>query len=195
MRRNKATLNQIHFDDLYRDNPDPWGYEGSGDNAKKYAETIKILTQERYENVLEIGCSNGLFTELLANKSDQLLAIDISEEPLKAAKNRLSTNTNVTFKKAFIPDSFPKGSYDLIVLSEVGYYLNLRDLVDTKNLIRDHLKFGGQLLLVHSYNLTEARPLSSNQVHEVFLRDEAFTAKSGFKSDDYRLDFLQKNKA
>ncbi len=192
MRKNKSTLSQQYFDERYKESVAVSGSGISEENQKKNTQILKALKQEHYENVLEIGCSDGVLTELLAERSTKLLAIDISELAVEAAKKMLADQKNVTIKKASIPDSFPVGNYDLIIINEVGYYLSLRDLVETKNTLKNNLNSGGELLLAHSTDFEEDNPMSGNQVHEVFLRDEVFTLINSINTDGFRLDIFKK---
>ncbi len=193
MKKDTSTLSQQYFDNLYTANRDPWDFEKSEYERKKYAKTIDSLPNQHYSSGLEVGCSIGVLTLLLAKKCDQLLSIDISEPALITARKRLINEYNVTIKKASIPDSFPAGAYDLVVMSEVGYYLNLADLIVAKQLIKENMKIGGDLILVHWTHYVEDYPLSGHQVHEVFLNDKDFESISAFKTKDYHLNVIRKN--
>ncbi len=193
MKKDPATLKQHYFDDLYNANVDPWDFEKSDYERKKYAKTIESLPKNHYDYVLEIGCSIGVLTQSLLKKCSKLLAIDISEPALETARKRLAKEANVTIKQASIPDSFPTGNYDLVLVSEVGYYLSLRDLIRSKELIKDNLRPDGDLVLVHWTHDVKDYPLSGDQVHEVFLKDPNFTPITDFRTKDYRLNVMRKN--
>lgn len=193
MKKDHSTLKQKYFDKLYTESTDPWDFEKSDYEHQKYKKTIESLPKDRYPYALEVGCSIGVLTQLLAQHCDHLLAIDISEQALETARKRLTNQSNVTVKKASIPDSFPAGKYDLVLISEVGYYLSLEDLNLAKGLIKTNLIPGGDLLLIHWTHEVEDYPLTGDQVHEVFLSDTEFTKLSDFKTADYRLDVFRKN--
>ncbi|MFC6269861.1 SAM-dependent methyltransferase [Frigoriflavimonas asaccharolytica] len=75
---NFETLRPDYFEKVYAANEDPWDFETSAYEAEKYAATITALPKDKYKNALEIGCSIGVLTELLAKKCEKLLSIDVS---------------------------------------------------------------------------------------------------------------------
>ena len=191
-----ASLPTTYFDDVYRANNDPWAFETSPYERDKYAATLAALPQERYTNAFEIGCSIGVLSEMLAQRCDHLLAVDASELPLEAARKRLEPYSQVTVRQMSIPDTFPDGQFDLILLSEVGYYLVLDDLKRLRQKLLDHLTPGGHLLLVHWTPFVPDYPLTGDQVHEQFLNiageGKPLTHVLGQRADTYRLDLFQK---
>ena len=66
------------------------------------------------------------------------------------------------------PRETPDQTFDLIVLSEVGYYLSERDLLMARDWIVNALRPGGHLLLVHWTPLVEDYPLTGDEVHDLF---------------------------
>ncbi len=86
--------------------------------------TLAALPREKYENAFEIGCSIGVLTEKLAEKCEKLLAVDVSEKAIEQAKKRCRNLSNVSFEKMHFPEEFPTDEFDLILVSEVGYYLS-----------------------------------------------------------------------
>ena len=51
-----------YFDRMYAESDDPWRFETSEYERRKYAATLAALPRARYENALEIGCSIGVLT-------------------------------------------------------------------------------------------------------------------------------------
>ena len=191
-----SSLPRTYFDDVYRASDDPWSFETSPYERAKYEATIAALPQERYRNAFEIGCSIGVLSEMLAQRCDHLLAVDASELPLKVARKRLAPYKQVIVEQTSIPDTFPDGKFDLIVLSEVGYYLALDDLKRARQQLVEHLERKGHLLLVHWTPFVHDYPLTGDQVHEQFL-DIAGAEKPlihllGQRMEKYRLDLFQK---
>lgn len=192
MKKENNSLSQEYFDNLYSANPDPWNFETSTYEREKYLKTIDSLPKNHYENVLELGCSIGVLTKLLATKCSRLLAVDISGTALATARRRLQTFKNVDFLQADISQKFPSGDYDLIVVSEVGYYLSLSDLTRAKNQIKSSLRTHGDLILVHWTHFVEDYPITGDQVHEVFLEDQELNQIMDYYTADYRLDVFTK---
>jgi hypothetical protein len=87
-----------------------------------------------------------------------------------------------------VPYEFPQEMFDLIVVSEVGYYLSLEDLQITKALILKSLKPQGDLILVHWTPKAKDYPLTGDEVHEVFLDTEGLKHLEARREEEYRLD-------
>lgn len=180
-----------YFDQLYKANNDPWNFSGSDYERLKYERTLAAVSGKRYRNTLEIGCSIGVFTELLAPFCDLLTAMDISEIPLESARKRLRDQEHVKFVRASVPAGFPAGDYDLIILSEVGYYLTENELLATKELTMRHLQNDGLCCLVHWRPKIKECDLTGDQVHALFA-DERWTPLHHEVNEQYRIDVLQR---
>ena len=191
-----TSLPTTYFDDVYRANNDPWSFETSPYERDKYAATVAALPRERYANGFEIGCSIGVLSEMLAQRCDYLLSVDASELPLETARKRLVSYPQVVFRQMSIPDEFPDESFDLIALSEVGYYLSLDSLKLLRQKLLDHLTTGGHLLLVHWTPFVPDYPLTGDQVHDQFMdiagTDKPLLHRLNQRADTYRLDLFEK---
>jgi hypothetical protein len=86
-----------HLERLYRQREDPWHYTTSVYEIQKYVETLAILPRTRYRSALEIGCSEGVFTQLAAGRSDSLLAIDSAATALERGRLRCAGRPAFTF--------------------------------------------------------------------------------------------------
>lgn len=144
-----SSRDPAHFERLYAQDADPWGFETSGYEHAKYRATIEALGAARYGRGLEIGCSIGVLTELLAGRCDALLGIDPVESALARARARCATMNHVAFARMFVPADFPAGTFDLIVCSEVLYFLAGADLLRVASLVCAALRPGGVVLLVN----------------------------------------------
>lgn len=185
----EASLPPAYFERLYTADPDPWRFASSPYEAAKYAATLAALPQERYHAALEIGCSIGVLTAQLAPRCEQLLALDVAEQALDAARERCTTQGQVTFCRAQVPHEFPSGRFDLILLSEVGYYLAWDDLARLQAGLLAALEPGGSLLLVHWTGPTNY-PLTADEVHDSFLAIPALRHLQGSRAPEYRLDLF-----
>lgn len=193
-----TTLPQSYFDDVYRANDDPWSFETSDYERQKYEATVAALPNAQYHNAFEIGCSIGVLTQMLLQRCERLLAVDASELPLKTARTRLAPYPNVTIRQMNIPAEFPDGPFDLILFSEVGYYLSKDDLARTRQLIIDSLSPNGHLLLVHWTPVVPDYPLTGDEVHDFFSQatesDGPLTHLLNQRAETYRLDLFQKRR-
>ncbi|MGB3851386.1 MAG: class I SAM-dependent methyltransferase [Tunicatimonas sp.] len=182
------SLSTEYFDDLYQQNEDPWDFETSAYERDKYVATLAALPRERYQNAFEIGCSIGVLTQQLATRCERLLAVDGSEVPLKQARQRLPDQPHVQLAQMRVPDTFPDASFDLILVSEVGYYWSWDDLAKSQQHILRTLQPGGHLLLVHWIQPTNY-PLTGDEVHDAFRRlDTQLEHQEHQRTDRYRLD-------
>ena len=157
-------LSAAYFDDLYARHDDPWGFETRWYEQRKRAITLASLPAERYERVLEIGCSTGLTTAELASLSDTLLAVDISDAAVARARERVPTG--VDLQTLDVTTDFPAGEFDLILLSEVGYYFSEAVLDDLLDAIEAGLGANGTLLACHWRHPVDGYLLSGDAVHE-----------------------------
>jgi len=190
--RTNATVPPDFFHDLYRDSPDPWRFETSEYEQAKYAATLAALPRARYRRGLEIGCSIGVLTERLASRCDSLLATDLSETALARARARCRHQPRVEFRCMTMPRDLPEGGFDLIVLSEVGYYWSQRDLATMAGFAAERLEVGGDLVLVHWIEGGDDKPLDGNQVHDRFAAEPGFVVLRDENRDPYRLSVLQR---
>jgi SAM-dependent methyltransferase len=170
METNKKSLDASFFNALYEKNKDPWNFDGSEYERNKYMQTMSMIPDEIYAHIFEIGCSNGVLSMLLKERGKKLLAVDSSTIAVNTAKKRLSEYPNVVVMEMEVPKDFPDDSFDLILLSEVGYFLVEPDLITLRDRIIEALPVGGHLLLVHWTPWVEEFPLTGDQVHEIFLQ-------------------------
>ena len=166
------------FDETFRENSDPWGYTTNFNEISKFRATIRALPKVQFKNAFEIACAIGVLTEKLAPKCDRLLSVDYSEPGLVEARKRCSNLPQVRFENMQIPQQFPTEKFDLILFSEVGFFLTMADLLETKQKIIDGLLPGGYLLMVH-YRATAGDYfiLDGETVHDTFVQDSASSLK------------------
>ncbi|SMB87502.1 Methyltransferase type 12 [Hymenobacter roseosalivarius DSM 11622] len=191
------SLPPTYFDDVYRANEDPWGFETSDYEREKYATTLAALPQSQYARAFEIGCSLGVLTEQLAARCEHLLAVDVAEAPLQRARQRCAHLPRVEFQLLRVPEEFPvPAAFNLIVVSEVGYYWSPADLARATDQIVAGLAAGGQLLLVHWTPPVHDYPLTGDEVHTFFLQKTLANGPlrhlHGQRYEQYRLDLLEK---
>lgn len=182
---------RTYFDKLYNRESDPWNFSTSDYEHGKYKHTLDALPKKHYGHALEIGCSIGVFTEMLAPRCERLLAMDVSDHPLMHARKRLADYTHVVLLRGGVPEEFPPLAFDLIILSEVGYYLSTAELMDTKELIWQHLEMGGHCCLVHWRPKIEDCALTGDEVHERF-DDRRFSLKYHRLNEQYRIDIWER---
>jgi peptidoglycan/xylan/chitin deacetylase (PgdA/CDA1 family) len=127
--------------------PDPWAYD-SDYEAVKYEQTLALLPEGVVTDALEIACAEGHFTVRLAPQVGRLTAVDISARALARAQKRCSGHGNVAFRRLDLNADDIPGPFDLIVCSEVLYFL--RDLPGVVARILSQVRPGGFFLTAHS---------------------------------------------
>jgi predicted TPR repeat methyltransferase len=184
-----------YFARIYQTNQDPWNFETSLYEREKYLASLAALPLERYRRAFEIGGSIGVFTRMLADRCDRLLSIDVSSVAQGRAKIRCADQPQVEFQIMQFPRETPGRTFDLIVLSEVGYYLSERDLLIARDWIVNALRPVGHLLLVHWTPVVEDCPLTGDEVHELFLAitSAPFNCVFSSRKTNYRIDVLARS--
>jgi SAM-dependent methyltransferase len=180
------SLDQQYFDDLYGASGDPWQFRSRPYEARKRALTMASLPEAHYGRVFEPGCSLGLLTEELAARSDYVLAMDISPVVLACLEGRLPQH--VELRHGSVPDDWPDGHFDLVVLSEVGYYLSRSEC---RRLA--HLATGSasEVLAVHWRHPVADYPLPGDAVHDLLdarARATGMVHLVEHREADFRLD-------
>ena len=141
---------------------------------------------------LEVGCSIGVLTQSLGTRCDQLLSVDVSEKALALARQRSAETSHIQFMHMQIPKEMPNLCFDLVVISEVGYYWERRDLERAASkLAKVHLS-GGHLVLVHLTEKVHDYPLTGDEVHEYWIGRSEWRTIHHFRHERYRLDVLER---
>ena len=187
------SLPQQYFDEIYAAHADPWGFATSSYEAEKYAASLAALSRERYGTALEVGCSIGVFTAMLAGRCDNLLAVDVAEKALSAARMRCEDQRQVRFELRSLPDQFPEGNFDLITVCEVAYYWSAEDLLKACRVMAQHQPEGAELLLVHWTPSAHDYPQVGDAVHDTWLQQPWWHTRISQRHPLYRLDALQRN--
>ena len=130
----------------YERHPEGWDFEGSWYERRKRAVTLAALPRERYRAALELGCATGVLTRALTERADHVLGTDLVEAPLALARRNAP---DAEFRRMTVPGEWPDGAFDLVVLSEVGYYLSAEDLDRTIDRVLACLDDDGVLVACH----------------------------------------------
>jgi predicted TPR repeat methyltransferase len=187
----KGRLGREYFERLYAQSYDPWNFETSEYERKKYERTLEALGGRRFERALEAGASIGVFTEMLAARCDELLAVDVSERAVAEARKRLSGREHVRVERRTLPEEMPRGPFDLIVASEVLYYFTRQEMLAVLGTFERELAPGGTLLAVHWRRETRTYPLQGDEVHELLGEHTRLQNTKTIAEQDYRLDLFE----
>ncbi len=130
---------------------DPYHFS-DGLEQFRFRRALEILDQARcarpFGRVLEVGCAEGMFTEMLAPLCRTLQATDISQVALSRARQRCASISNVTLREWDVRCNSVEGPFDLIVATGVLEYIQRpATLRAVRNKLIDALRPGGYLLL------------------------------------------------
>ena len=188
----RERLQREYFEKLYAKSPDPWNFATSEYEQRKYEQTLKVLQGRRFQRALEVGASIGIFSEMLAPYCDELLAVDTSERAVELARERLSGQGNVHVEQRTLPEEMPEGPFDLIVASEILYYLPQETMLLTLQRFEEELAPGcGTLLAVHWRKETRTYPLQGDEVHQLLIENTSLANTKTTVEPEYRLDLFE----
>lgn len=121
----------------------------------------ETLAELNFGSCLEIGCGTGKNTEWLLSKSNEILAIDLSEEMLAKAKEKIKSE-KVLFQQFDInqPWTFASKQFDLIVFSLVLEHIENLDAIfkqASNSLVKGGYVYIGELHPFKQYAGSKAR--------------------------------------
>ncbi|MDX8466837.1 trifunctional glycosyltransferase/class I SAM-dependent methyltransferase/polysaccharide deacetylase [Mesorhizobium sp. VK23B] len=177
-------------------NEDPWNY-GSPYEQEKYERQLEILPAGPIGRALELACAEGHFTRQLAPRVGHLTATDISAIAVGRARARCSDQPNVDFGVLdFSADTLP-GEMDLIVCSEVLYYLD--DLAELRRIAKklvEALAPGGSFISAHAFVLRDNpertgfdwNTFGAQAISETLAATEGLVLERSIQTELYRID-------
>ncbi len=188
------------WDDVYR-KPDPWAY-GSRYEQLKYRRQLDLVPRDRPARALELACSEGTFTRMLAGSVGQLTATDISGVALDRARARCSGISNIDFRRLDLFNEVIPKDLDLLVCSEVLYDLAGRaDVARIAEKFAASLAPGGRLLTAHSHILKNdpgrtafdwEDNVGAAIIAEVFAATPGLALERSVQTDLYRVDLFRR---
>jgi hypothetical protein len=187
-----AHMTPADFEARYRASPDPWSYTDSDYERDKYEATLAACGPGSLGDAVELGSSIGVFSALLAPRCRSLVTVDSAPAAVAQARCRLAGRESVTTILGTIPEAIPRRGYDLVVASEILYYLDLSQLDATLAVLRECTLPGARWVAVHWRPDGPERPLSAGEVHER-LRDQTWLKPvQSAGTAEYLLDVLER---
>jgi predicted TPR repeat methyltransferase len=192
MSRRTASIPPAYFESLYDGGLDPWQFATSAYERDKYAATLAAIGPGPIGRAWEVGCAIGVFTQALAPLCGSLLAVDVADSALVQARERCAGLPQVALQQMHIPGEWPDGRFDLIVFSEVLYYLVPADIRAAAWRSLLSLNAGGRIVLVHWTGETDY-PVTGDDAVRVFRETCGHRARvlHQRRHESYRLDVLQ----
>ncbi|CCQ13866.1 putative uncharacterized protein [Rhodococcus sp. AW25M09] len=189
----RASLSVEYFRDVYAEKDDPFMLDSKWYEKRKYALTMASLPKPQYRRALEPGCSIGVLTEHLAARCDQVVSTDVVQNAIDSARSRVGDTAAVEFALWSLSDDWsalpePTVPFDLIVISEVGYYLDAADLASAMTRVVEHLETRGTLVVAHWRHAVDDYPLSGDQVHDIIAATTGLALLSRYLDEDVRIE-------
>lgn len=153
-----------YFDDLYAHADDPWGLATEAYEARKYALTLAALPRARYRRGFEPGCAIGVLTSALAARCEALVSWDGAAAAVQHATERVRAG-HVRIEQRRVPGEWPDGSFDLVVVSELLYFLDADERIRLYERVRASLEPGGHLVAVHWRHAFDAASGTGDEAH------------------------------
>lgn len=181
-----------HFDRLYAGGGDPWHAKTSPYEAEKRQASVGALAGRRYRRALDIGCGEGLLTRLLLETGAAETVVGVDGEPAIVARATAAAVPGASFVTGRMPGDLPPGPFDLVVLSEVLYFLDERNLAALVDALSQRLEAGAGILVVSYLGPTDT-PLGGRAATDVFaacLGEEAVLL-SLLETPDYRIEHFE----
>ena len=177
-----------YFDAMFERSDDPWHFRSRWYERRKRALTLACLPAQRYASAYEPGCANGELSAALATRCDRLLVSDGVDKAVALARARLNAHHNVEVLKAWLPEEWPEGNFDLIVLSEFLFYLTPVTLRHVARCVLSSLRPGGVVLACHWVHPIERCVLTGNTAHDQLEDLLALPNVCHVREPDLRLD-------
>lgn len=182
-----ARLPDAYFDRMYARDDDPWQLSTRWYEQRKYAITLALLPNQRYRHAFEPGCSIGTLTVPLAQRCDHVTAVDVADAALQSADARLrefGCRDRVTLTRLSVDAPWPPGPFDLLVLSEVAYYLDEDALTQVLRRECARLQPGANVVAAHWRHGVTDYPLSGDMAHAVISRTPGLTSLGCYRDAD-----------
>ena len=153
--------------------------------------TLAALPRRRYARALEPGCSIGVLTADLARRCDAVEAWEPIDAPRAAAVER--TPDHVTVRDAVLGEAepLPGAPIDLIVLSEVLYYLPADEVAVAVGTLLNLAAPGADVVAVHWRHPIDGMELDGDGVHRRLAAMGRLTPIGSWVEADFRIDVLR----
>lgn len=181
-------FDRAYFSSMYRAIDDPWGLSGHYYERRKRDIVMASLPRETFRNAFEPGCAMGELSTRLATRCQRLVASDFVPEALAAARQRLAAQPHVFVEDIAVPEQWPEGKFDLIVISELAYYLDDAALDSLASKAVASLEQDGVLLACHWKHAIEGAYHDAQTVHSRLAAALGLTASVHHEETDFMLD-------
>ncbi|TDQ00736.1 bifunctional PIG-L family deacetylase/class I SAM-dependent methyltransferase [Labedaea rhizosphaerae] len=181
------------FGALYGANADPWDTRSSWYERRKRQVVLASLPREHYRLAIEPGCGTGALTVQLQERCDRVLAFDPVPEAVAAARAAGARAVTVAAVPADMPADLPDVRADLVVCSEILYYLSDVDLKETVAELVSVLEPGGDFVAVHWRGWPAEAPRDAVATHAVLTEHPALRTVVEHTDEEFLLHVLRRS--
>lgn len=154
-----------YFDQVWGESDDPFGYRSRWYERRKRELLLAVLPWPTFGRGWEVGCANGELTRALAQRCGTLLGTDLHPRAVAAARRRCDGMADVEVRRMEHPREWPEGRFDLVVVGEMGYYLDAAALDSFARQLQHSLAPDAVLAACHWRHGFAGRRSSTRAVH------------------------------
>ena len=186
-----------HFERLYRAHADPWHVASAWYERRKRGLLLAALGRERYGHAFEPGCGAGELTRRLALRCGRLCAVDASSAAIGRCRARLAADgiRHVDVLALELPAQWPptpRAGFDLIVVSELAYYLDDAALAMFLEALDASLAADGEIVACHWLPDFNDRLQSTDVLHDAMAALPGLVPKARHHDVAFRLDLWRR---
>ena len=142
---------QSDFDRIALLSEDGWNH-----NARYHGYLLSSVP-EGCRHALEIGCGTGEFTRLLAGRAEKVLAVDLSPQMIRLARERSKPYPNIEFvNRDVMTYELPRQQFDCVATLTTLHHLPAETVLRG---IREALRPGGVFVCLDLYQRSGPREL------------------------------------
>jgi len=187
-----------HFERMYQASPDPWRVASDWYEQRKRNLLLACLPRERYRHGFEPGCGNGETTLRLLERCDRLCAVDFSDRAVQLCGMRTQGLARGCLDLQALPlpwhwPDVPASGFDLIVVSELAYYLDDAALAHFNRQCLASLAAGGHLVMCHWRHAAPDRLQPTQTLHHLTGTSPQLQALLTHTEADFHLDIWEKS--
>jgi protein-L-isoaspartate O-methyltransferase len=182
------------WDAQYVEIPDLFELEDNERERTRYGFLLDALDGRPLGRTLELGCSVGVLTELLAERTDSLVATDISDVVAETARRRLreAGREGVEVRPAARPAGVPRGPFDTMIAAEVLYYLRACEAAEAASRFAEALAPRGRLLVAHTRGYFPKHAISADHAARLVGRTRGLRAVRRWSGSELRVDLFER---
>jgi len=180
------------FDGFIDPADDPQTSSSQWYEKRKREILMASLPLRRLGRVLEIGSGGGLVTAGLTQRADTVTAIDSEPASVQSAR-RFVPGDDVRFAVGRMPEDWPSGRFDTVVLSEVGCELSAADLDRVIELIDASTE--GCLVACHSRRYVPEHTQTGDAVHRALRAMSGWETTVAHEERDFVLEVFERTPA